>query len=91
MKPTRNNRRLIVALRRLRTDALRTDALRKTALPAPDQRHTGDNWQKFIEAEMGAFNRRLARIETMTYIVVILVVATDLDKAADLLRQVLKL
>lgn len=86
MKPTRNNRRLLLALSRLRTDARR-----KPSTPAPPQRHNGDNWQKFIEAEMGAFNRRLARIETLTYIVVILVVATDLDKAADLLQQVLKL
>jgi hypothetical protein len=84
MKPTRNSRRLMVALRKLHNNARRKPA-------APAQQHTGDNWQKFIEAEMGAFNRRLARIETLTYIVVILVVATDLDKAADLLRQVLKL
>ncbi len=79
MKTHRNSRRLIVALRRLR----------KPALPAPQ--HSGDNWQKFIESEMAAFNRRLARIETLTYIVVILVVATDMDKAADLLQRMLKL
>jgi hypothetical protein len=81
MKPHRNSRRLIVALRKLR----------KPTPPATPQGHSGDNWQKFIESEMAAFNRRLARIETLTYIVVILVVATDMDKAADLLRQVLKL
>jgi hypothetical protein len=81
MKPTRNNRRLLLALRKLR----------KPSQPATAPPHNGDNWQKFIESEMAAFNRRLARIETLTYIVVILVVATDLDKAADLLRQVLKL
>lgn len=81
MKPTRNNRRLLLALRKLH----------KPVPTAPAPPHNGDNWHKFIEAEMGAFNRRLARIETLTYIVVILVVATDLDKAADLLKQVLKL
>ena len=86
MKPHRNSRRLMVALRKLRTDALR-----KPAAPAPPQGHNGDNWQKFIESEMAAFNRRLARIETLTLILVILVVATDMDKAADLLQRMLKL
>ena len=38
MKPHRNNRRLIVALSKLR----------KPATPAPPQGQTGDNWQKFI-------------------------------------------
>ena len=79
MKRTRNSRRLIVSLRRLR----------KSTPPAPQR--DGDNWQKFIEAEMAAFNRRLARIETLTLILIILVVATDMEKAADLLQRMLKL
>ncbi len=74
-----NDTRLIAALRRLM-------AMKPKSTPAARPPHDAHDWQSCIEAELDAINRKLARLEIFLYVVIVLVVASDVSKAADLLR-----
>ncbi len=64
-------------------------ALRGKPKKDPPARDNVSDWQKFIEVQLDALNRRLTRVEIIAMILLVLTVVADVNKAADLLRALI--